>query len=87
MKQILLGLIIGVAVALPVGAIAEQLDVSTTKWTKQIYRFNRGCEDNSSGTVGETCGKVDVFDDQDNKCYVAYSTVEAKSVAISCVKR
>lgn len=84
MKKIVLGILIGALVTAPVSAFAYDIG-NNTKWSKPIYRFDRGCPDNTTETTGESCGHVDVFDDQNNKCYIAYS--DKKDVSISCVKK
>lgn len=85
MKKFLLGLIAGVVLFLPATAVAELVD-KDYKWPNIIYEFASGCSDNTTATTNDSCGRVAVFDDKDNKCYVAYS-VDHPQPSISCVKR
>jgi hypothetical protein len=82
MKRAIIGFVLGLLIALPVSVHAY--DVSTAKWPKIIYRFDGSCTDNNTDTTGESCGKVASFDDQGNKCYIAYTGKE--STSISCVR-
>lgn len=68
------GLIVATIVTVPVGVLAER--VIQTPATNPIYDISRDAS-------------VSVFDDQDNKCYVAtlYTGTGGISVAISCLKR
>lgn len=83
MNQLILGTTIGVAAGLLLGggSVYAAQYVYELPWTKNIYNISRD---------DKTEGGVSVFDDGDNKCYVArvgelgYS---GSSLAISCVKR
>lgn len=84
MKQLILGITIGVAAGLLLGGTAVYAGYVETPWTKNIYNVSDVEEINGS-SVGHT---VSVFDDGDNKCYVVNAKyVSGRSPAISCVKR
>jgi len=76
MKKILLGLIIGVAIALPVGVFADK--VIQTPQANYIY------------DVGDGDIRVEVFDDAGSKCYVAYeyrgNNAARSKPSISCLE-
>lgn len=73
MKKFILGVLTGVILFIPAGVFAYTThDVDTNPWANDIYRFQRGCEDNDSSTLGETCGTVSVFDDQENNSSGGY---------------
>lgn len=75
MKRLILGILIGLVVALPSGAFAYS-EANRPKSPNIIYEI-----DDESIRIG-------VFDDADNKCYVAYENRTADSApAISCIKR
>lgn len=78
MKKILIGLIIGLMVAIPASVSADYI-VHTTHWTNIIYK--------SSGQDGD----IAVFDDAGNKCYVVTSNMSGYAGgnlnSISCVKQ
>lgn len=82
MKKVLLGLIIGVGVALPASALAIR---ATTGYpdANNIIQFN--CQGQWHDAPFD-CNRVAVFDDQDNKCYISYDVRGAQS-SISCVKQ
>lgn len=74
MKKILLGFILGLLVAMPAVAIAND----QPPFTNVIY------------DVPNSNAQVSVFDDRDNKCYVVQGDKRHWSnanVAISCLKR
>ena len=77
MKKFALGLIVGLILFIPVTALAEG-NFAPTPWTNVIYRI--------SGS--HQAPQVSVFDDEDNKCYVATPdyTRDTKP-SISCVKK
>jgi hypothetical protein len=84
MKKFILGLITGAVLFLPSGALA---------WTSMkparpqpIYQFS--CWNPNNGGIErlQCLEEVAVFDDQDNKCYVAYDRWGEGSSSISCVK-
>lgn len=78
MRQLLIGTTIGVAAGLLLGGTAVY---ATVGYANDIKQFS--VDINSLWS-----GKVAVFDDADNKCYVAsYNNGDRPSVAISCVKR
>lgn len=83
MKQLILGATIGVVAGLLLGggSVYAAQYVYELPWTKNIYNISR---------YDVTDGGVSVFDDGDNKCYVARVGGLGKigsSLAISCVKR
>lgn len=73
MKQIILGILIGMIIGVPSVALAD-IVIKTPK-TNPIYNINNESH-------------ISVFDDQDNKCYVVTTSSGANGrvVAISCVK-
>lgn len=76
MKKYLIGLIIGVGIAIPATASADYI-VRSQPYANHIYNVN------SSNSYSDT--KIFVFDDSGNKCYVATSYNNTQP-AISCVK-
>lgn len=85
MKKFLAGLLIGAVLFVPLHAKAYLQD-KQLPWANDLYQFHDGCPDNDSSTHNDTCGRVSVMDDADNKCYVAWSVNDTSS-SISCVKR
>lgn len=97
MKKILLGLIIGVVVALPVGAFAwSQQQMARPivgadcrgpyKVDKDGYYIkgnNNELVKDPTGTNGDCSVTVYVFDNANNKCYVVKGS---NASGISCVK-
>lgn len=73
MKQIILGILIGMIIGVPSVALADR--VIKTPTTNPVYNI-------------ASDSHVSVFDDQDNKCYVVSTSSGANGrvVAISCVK-
>lgn len=76
MRNILIGIIMGIAVSVPSVALAGYIELP---WTNNIYHVPR-MERDDNGSVTPT---VSVFDNQDDKCYVLKSH---EGVAMSCVK-
>lgn len=79
MKKFLVGLLLGVGISISATVAANPYGLP---WTNHIYNIPNANEGHST---------VSVFDDADNKCYIAqgYSTGVAvhMPVSISCVKR
>lgn len=81
MKKIILGFAVGLLIAFPASTIAANYELP---WTKNIYNI-------SDQDKGKHSGSVSVFDDGDNKCYVARATGGSSqggpdSISISCVR-
>lgn len=74
MKKFILGLILGAIVFVPITAIAGVVHTPDHA-NREVY------------LIGDTTS-VDIFDDQNNKCYVAYTNTSSndENVAISCVR-
>lgn len=77
MKKLILGIVIGLI--LGGGVALANHEAHRLRLPKPIYRFS--CQDNHSA-----CSYVEVFDDLNNKCYIAHSPHD-NHVSISCVKR
>ena len=91
MKKFILGIVVGLIVAAPVGVHAwEQWQTANPiigfDCRNEIKVDDKGKyvrNPNGSNVYEQGCsGNVYVFDDQDNKCYIAKAT----GTAISCVK-
>jgi hypothetical protein len=79
--KLILGIVIGAILFIPATALASEWMWEGTKRPKPIYSLHNS---------GSSIGFVQVFDDQDNKCYVASldnKEIAGDSVSISCVKR
>lgn len=79
MKKYLIGFVVGAVLFVPCTAFAAISSWDFLPWTKSIYRIS---DFNQSPSVS-------VFDDGDNKCYVASSrefSGDTAPLAISCVK-
>lgn len=72
MRNLLLGLIAGIILAVPATAVAA-VKINGLPDANEIYQFDNGS------------GRIEVFDDQGNKCYVARRGGTATEVAISCL--
>ena len=70
MKHYILGLITAAIVLIPAGTYAA---IQGLPDANVIYQYDLGG------------GRVEVFDDQDNKCYIAHYHYSS-DVSISCVK-
>lgn len=75
MKKLIVGIVVGVLISVPVSVAASQFN--ETPWAKSIYKFDKQEQ------------TVHVFDDADNKCYIATGRwlSHTQSTAISCVKK
>lgn len=86
MRKYLIGLIVGLAVAVPATVFATKIVVGLPA-ANDIYETNCGYRNSSGYENSDGCRNVvSVFDDQDNKCYIAYDYGGGYN-SISCVKR
>ena len=77
MKKFISGILFGAILFAPVGVLAYQ-EVTRPPYTNVIYQYAH--DDNDS--------LVSVFDDGDNKCYIAVPPyVRDSKPSISCVKK
>lgn len=79
MKKILIGLIIGLAVGIPVSVFAWS--PSQVAAPVRTYDCTNGIDSNGNKTVDNCGGVVDRFTDSGNTCYITQEQGD-----ISCVK-
>lgn len=75
MKKFVIGFLTGLILCVPIGAYGA---TKVLPDANEIYQFNKGSS------------VVEVFDDADNKCYLAYYTDDTNNQnppSISCTKR